>query len=133
MVLVFCIPYNHTSILQTKFSHRERHEARRIGLETIPLDQDIEGGHGEREPRLKIGPYAVHDSLEMADERQHGEHRLDEQAVLPLATQTEFAPDNPPMVGEAFAADLLGTAAFAHRVDQLDAVGVDDPEHGRGG
>ena len=64
MVLVFCILYNHTSILQTKFSHRERHEARRIGLETIPLDQDIEGGHGEREPRLKIGPYAVHDSLE---------------------------------------------------------------------
>src|SRR2546426_6650769 len=90
MVLVFCIPYNHTSILQTKFSHRERHEARRIGLETIPLDQDIEGGHGEREPRLKIGPYAVHDSLEMADERQHGEHRLDEQAVLPLATRTQF-------------------------------------------
>src|SRR5712691_9909798 len=36
------------------------------------------------------------------------------------------------MVGEAFAADLLGAAAFAHRVDQLDAIRVDDPEHGRG-
>ena len=43
------------------------------------------------------------------------------------------APDNPPMVREAFPADLLGTAAFAYRVDQLDVVGVDDPEHGRGG
>jgi len=30
-------------------------------------------------------------------------------------------------------ANLLGTAAFAHRVDQLDAIGVDDPEHGWGG
>jgi hypothetical protein len=44
----------------------------------MPLDQHIEGGHGEREPRLKIGPHAVHDPLEMTDERQHGEHRLDE-------------------------------------------------------
>ena len=37
------------------------------------------------------------------------------------------------MVGEAFATNLLGTAAFAHRVDQLDAIGVDDAEHGRSG
>src|SRR2546422_10313427 len=36
------------------------------------------------------------------------------------------------MVGEAFATNLLRTAACAHRVDQLDAIGVDDPEHGRG-
>src|SRR5262249_137251 len=41
--------------------------------------------------------------------------------------------DNPAMVRHAFAADLLGTASFAHGVNQLDAVGVDDPEHGRGG
>jgi hypothetical protein len=37
------------------------------------------------------------------------------------------------MVRHAFAADLLGTAAFAHGVNQLDAVGVDDPKHGRSG
>ena len=43
----------------------------------MPLDQHIEGGHGEREPRLKIGPHAVHDPLEMTDECQPGEHRLD--------------------------------------------------------
>src|SRR5262249_24437094 len=47
--------------------------------------------------------------------------------------QTEFAADNPPMVGEAFAADLLGAAAFAHRMDQLDTIGIDDAEHGRRG
>ena len=28
---------------------------------------------------------------------------------------------------------MLGAAAFPHRMDQLDAVGVDDAEHGRGG
>jgi len=56
----------------------------------MPLDQDIEGGHGEREPRLKIGPHAVHDPLAMTDERQHGEHRLDEHTVFPLAALTQF-------------------------------------------
>ncbi len=78
MVLVSYILDNYVSILQTKFSYREGHEARRVGLEAMPLDQQIEGGHGEREPRLKIRPHAVHDPLAMTDERQHGEHRLDE-------------------------------------------------------
>jgi hypothetical protein len=50
-----------------------------------------------------------------------------------IEQQTEFAADNPPMVGEAFATHLLGAAAFTHRMDQLDAVGIDDAEHGRGG
>src|SRR5215475_10206028 len=45
--------------------------------------------------------------------------------------QTEFAADNPPMVGEAFPADLLRAATLAHGVDELDAVGVNDPQHGR--
>ena len=30
------------------------------------------------------------------------------------------------MIREAFATDLLGAAAFARRVDQLDTVGVDN-------
>jgi hypothetical protein len=41
MVLVFDKPNNNSGILQTKFSHRERHKARRIGLEAMPLDQYI--------------------------------------------------------------------------------------------
>src|SRR5215510_5156544 len=90
MVLVSYILYNYVSILQTKFSNREGHEARRIGLETMPLDQHIEDGHGERQARLKIGPAPVHDLFEMADERQHGEHRLHQHAVLPLPARTEF-------------------------------------------
>src|SRR5467141_2890145 len=90
MVLVSYRLDNYISILQTKLSYREGHEARRIGLEAMPLDQHIEGGHGEREPCLKILPHAVHPLLEMADKRQHGEHRLDEHTVLPLAALTQF-------------------------------------------
>src|SRR6266700_5499035 len=90
MVLVSYIPYNYISILQTKFRDREGHETRRVGLETMPLDQHIEGGHGERQTRLNIRPPPMHDLLQMADERQHREHRLYQQAVLPLATLTQF-------------------------------------------
>jgi len=43
-----------------------------------------------------------------------------------IEQETEFATDHPAMVREAFAAHLLGTPAFAHGVDQLDAVGVND-------
>ena len=64
MVLVFYILDNYVSIIQTKFSDREGHEARRVGLETMPLDQHIEGGHGERQARLKIRPAPVHDLFE---------------------------------------------------------------------
>src|SRR2546425_6109009 len=90
MVLVFYILDNYVSILQTKFGDREGHEARRVGLETVPLDQHIKGGHGEGEASLEVLPDPVHDLLEMADERQHGEHRLDEHTVLPRAALTQF-------------------------------------------
>ena len=49
MVLVSDKPSNDISILLTKFSDREGHEARRARLEAVPLDQHIEGGHGERQ------------------------------------------------------------------------------------
>src|SRR5438094_1388311 len=179
MVLVSDKPSNDISILQTKFSDREGHEARRARLEAMPLDQHIEGGHGEREARLKIRPAPMHHLFEMADEREHREYRLHEHTVLPLTAltqceihgialrgmeagitqdnhllltlpnqplkrvirdigggtcpphdqpplieqQTEFAADNPAMIGEAFAANLLRTAAFTHGMDQLDPYG----------
>ena len=50
----------------------------------MPLDQHIEGGHGEGEPGVKIRPAPVHDLFEMAHERQHREHRLHEEAIIPL-------------------------------------------------
>ncbi len=56
----------------------------------MPLDQHIEGGHGERQARLQIRPDPVHDLLEVADQREHREHRLHQQAVLPLPAPTQF-------------------------------------------
>ena len=66
MVLVFYILDSYVSILQTKFSDREGHETRCVGLEAVPLDQHVEGGHGEGQPCLKIGPAPMHDFLHMA-------------------------------------------------------------------
>src|SRR5262249_21946901 len=90
MVLVSDKLSNAISILQTKLRDRERHKARPIRLEAVPPDEHIESGHGERQARLKVGPAPVHDLLQMADERQHREHRLHQHAVLPLAALTEF-------------------------------------------
>ena len=50
-----------------------------------------------------------------------------------IQQQTEFAADNPAMIGEPFPANLLGTAAFTHGMDQLDPIGINDAEHGRDG
>ena len=90
MVLVSNKPSNDIGILQTKFSDREGYEARRGGLETMPLDQHIEGGHGERQARLKIRPAPMHHLFEMADERQHREHRFHEHTILLLPALTQF-------------------------------------------
>src|SRR5262249_9733730 len=50
-----------------------------------------------------------------------------------MEQQTEFVADNPAVIRHAFAADLLRAPAFADGMDQLDAIGVNAPEHGRGG
>src|SRR5215510_3801827 len=54
---------NGVSMLQTTFRNRERHEARRIGLEPMPLDQHIASGHRERQACLKIRPAPMHHLL----------------------------------------------------------------------
>src|SRR4029450_4080896 len=66
MVLVSEKPSNDISILQTKFGDRERHEARRVRLEAVPLDEHMESGHGERQAGLKTGPAPMHHLLHMA-------------------------------------------------------------------
>src|SRR5499425_1467223 len=50
-----------------------------------------------------------------------------------IEQQTEFPADNPAVIREAFAANLLRAAAFADGVNELDAIRVDDAEHGRRG
>src|SRR5207302_11451266 len=90
MVLVSYKLNNKISILQTKLSNRERHEARHVGEEAMPLDQHIEGGHGEREAGVEILPASVHDFLKVAHDGQHRQDRLHEDAILPLPPATEF-------------------------------------------
>jgi len=41
------------------------------------------------------------------------------QAIL-VQQQTEFVPDNPPMVGQTFPTDLLGAATLPDGVDEFD-------------
>ena len=56
----------------------------------MPLDQYIEGGHGEGQTRLKIRPAPMHHFFQMADEREHREHRLHQHAILPFTALTHF-------------------------------------------
>jgi len=79
---------NGVSLLQTQLGHREGHEARRMGLKAMLLDQHMAGRHGERQPGVARRPDAVHDPLAMADHGQHGKHRLHHQALLPRAALT---------------------------------------------
>src|SRR5215471_5807350 len=88
MALAFDKPKSYIGLLQTKLRDREEPKARRVGLAAMPLDQPMEGGHGEREPRLTICPHPVHDPLAMADQGQHREPRLHQHLVLPLAART---------------------------------------------
>jgi len=55
---------NYVSLLQTKLSHREGHEARRMGLEAMPLDQHIKSRHSERQACLEVRPTPVHHFLD---------------------------------------------------------------------
>jgi hypothetical protein len=55
-----------------------------------------------------------------------------DQAPL-IEQETPFPADNPAMIREAFAANLLTTPAFAHRMDELNPIRVDDTEHGWSG
>src|SRR5499427_931506 len=48
-----------------------------------------------------------------------------------IEEQTQFPADNPAMIREAFAANLLGAAAFADGVNEFDAIRVNDTEHDR--
>src|SRR5437773_2575465 len=74
----------------------------------MPLDQHIEGGHGERQARLKIRPTPMHHLLQMADERQHREHRLYQHPVLPLAPLTEFQVGGIPSAAWKESMEMLG-------------------------
>ena len=45
--------------------------------------------------------------------------------------ETELVPDNPALVGEVFLADLSLMVSLPSRMQQLNAVAIDDPQQGR--
>ncbi len=65
----------------------------------MPLDEHIEGRHGERKPGVKIRPDPMHRLLEVADQRQHRQHRLHQHTVLPFAALTQFQVAGIPLRG----------------------------------
>ena len=65
----------------------------------MPLDEHIKRRHGKREACMEIRPDPVHDLLEMADQGEHRQDRLDQHTVLPLATLTQFEVGGIPLRG----------------------------------
>ena len=105
MVLVFGKLRDDIGILQTKFRYREGHETRRVGLEAMPLDQHVEGGHGEGQTRLKIRPSPN------PSPSSHGRRRVSIESTVstsirschsPPLTQCEIAWDRPRQHGSPY-------------------------------
>src|SRR5216683_4414958 len=57
----------------------------------LPLSYgDFRGLENAFSYTMNIGPAPVHDLFDMADQRQHREHRLDPHTVLPRAALAQF-------------------------------------------
>src|SRR5437016_13825668 len=65
----------------------------------MPLGQHSEGGHGKGEACLERRPDPVHHLFAMEHYRQHGEHRLHEDAILPLPPSTQCEVGRVPLSG----------------------------------
>src|ERR671916_122059 len=61
-----------------------------IGLETIPLHQDVEGGHGESQPSPEVVPDPMGEFLEMADQSEHRKHGFYHHAPIPFSSSAEL-------------------------------------------
>lgn len=155
-----------------------------VWQQSMPLDEEIEGGKGKSQSCLKHGPGAVQHFLEMTHAGHHRQHGLHQPPRIPVPAlaelemgrvaflgmkggttqddhpsvkllnprregrirgissgtvprhyspqvvehQAELAPDNPAMLGFAFAADLLGTPPFPQGMEQLDPVASYHPQ-----
>ena len=55
-------------------------------MNAIPLHQDVEQSQGVSDAAFEVGPFAMHHFLEMTDQGQHRQRRLDHHAVVPFAT-----------------------------------------------
>jgi hypothetical protein len=159
-----------------------------IRLKPMPLNENVEQSHCISQSALEVGPNTMGNLLEVANQGQHGQDRLDDHAAVPFSALAEFEvgwipvllgkpfitendhlvsdkvnqflkgraivdigrgagpiddqteviyqeaqlpTNNPARVGLALLADLLSAASFTARVDQFNAIAVDDAEQGR--
>ena len=77
-------------VLQTEFSERQVNHAVLVWLETMPLHQHVEHRHRKRQSRLEIRPDPMHHLLEVADQCEHGQHRLNQHPRIPRIAITDF-------------------------------------------
>ena len=56
-----------------------------IDQDAVPLDEQVEHRHGVSQAALEVSPNPVHHLLEMTHQGQHGQHRFDNHACVPLA------------------------------------------------
>lgn len=77
-------------VLQTELGNGQMHHAVFIRRKSMPLHQQIEGGHREGQTHLKICPFTMHDLFEMAHQRQHRKHGLNHHPLIPCASQTDL-------------------------------------------
>src|SRR6516164_8054049 len=73
-------------VSQTELSNGQMHPAICVGLQAFPLHQEVESRHSESQPSLEVSPGTVSHMLDVADGLQHGKHRLDHHAGVPLTS-----------------------------------------------
>src|SRR5215218_8692114 len=71
-------------VLQTELSDGQMHPAVLVGVQPVPLRQQVEGCHREGQPCLEVAPGPMRHTLDVTYCVQHGEHRLDHHAHVPL-------------------------------------------------
>ena len=75
---------------QAELSDGEMDKAILIRLKPVPLDQDIESGHGEGQTSLEIEPRPMTDLLEMTNDGQHRQDGFDHHTYIPGAARADF-------------------------------------------
>src|SRR6266511_4693825 len=75
---------------QAEVGDREIDKTFIIGLQTIPLHQQVEGCHGKGQAGTEVAPNPMHYLFEMANQSKHREDRLHHHALIPLTPPTQL-------------------------------------------
>jgi hypothetical protein len=73
-------------VLQTKLSNGQMHSSEFVGLQSMPLRQQVESRQSEGQPRLEVAPDTMSHMLNAADGMQHGKGSLNHHSRVPLSS-----------------------------------------------